>query len=55
MTINELVSLLVNQISALNVARTYAQAVGDVQRVIELDGKILETQATLDAVRPLAA
>lgn len=55
MTISELVTLLINQVTSLNAARAHAQATGDVQRVIELDGKIIETQATIDTLRPLAA
>lgn len=53
MTINELILILSNQITALNNARTSAAAIGDVEQVAIIDAKILETQATLDTLKGL--
>lgn len=54
MTISELIALLENQITTLNVARTTAERLGDVTRVIEVDAKITETATTLDTLRGAA-
>jgi len=53
MTINELITLLANQVATLNNARTTAQALGDVDHVLIIDAKILETETTLDQLRNL--
>jgi hypothetical protein len=51
MTLAELIALLENQITTLNVARTTAGHLGDIQRTMEIDAKIAETQNTLTALR----
>lgn len=53
MTIDELIVLLTNQVATLNNARTTAQALGDVDHVLIIDAKILETETTLDQLRNL--
>jgi hypothetical protein len=52
-TIIELIALLENQIRALNDARIIAVRLGDVSRVMEIDAKIAETEATLAALKGL--
>ena len=54
MTIAELVALLENQVTALNVSRTTAGHLGDVPRALEIDAKIAETQNTLTALREIS-
>jgi|GEM_PF-2759787 hypothetical protein len=44
----ELIELVRCKIANLNALRTSAQALGDVQRVADLDTEITETQITLD-------
>ena len=51
MTIDDLITLLANQVATLNNARTTAQALGEVDQVLAIDAQVLETQATLDALR----
>lgn len=53
MTIAELIALLENQVTALNVARATAGHLGDVPRALEIDAKIAETAATLETLRSL--
>ena len=53
MTIAELIALLENQITTLNVARTTAERLGDIARIIEIDAKTAETAATLETLRSL--
>lgn len=53
MTIFELIELLQNQITTLNGARATAERLGDVNRVIEIDAKIAETENTLAALKGL--
>ena len=54
MTIDELIKLLSNQISALNNARTTALVLGEVDQVAQIDVKVIETQATLNSLKALA-
>ena len=53
MTIPELIALLENQITTLNNARTTAERLGQIQCVIAIDNKIIETQNTLETLRDL--
>lgn len=53
MTIPEIIALLENQITTLNNARATAERLGEIQRVIEIDNKIVETQNTLETLRDL--
>ena len=53
MTIGEIIALLETQITTLNSARATAERLGDINRIIEIDGKIQETQATLAALKGL--
>ena len=53
MTIDELIVLLTNQVATLNNARATAQALGDLDHILIIDAKILETETTLDQLRNL--
>ena len=53
MTIPEIIVLLENQITTLNVARATAERLGDINRVLEIDAKIAETEGTLTALKGL--
>jgi hypothetical protein len=53
MNMQELITLLSNNIATLNNARSTAVVNGDVEAVLRLDDEIAETQATLDQLRNL--
>jgi hypothetical protein len=53
MTLDSLMSLLNNRLRFLQSQRPISVSVGDVQKVIELDNEIAQTQLTLDQVRSL--
>jgi len=53
MTIPQLIALLENQIATLNNALATADRLGDVSRVVEVQGKIEETQSTLETLKGL--
>lgn len=53
MTLNDIVVLLGNRITALNGALSHASAVGDIDRVVALEAEIAETQATLTQLQTL--
>ena len=53
MTINELVVILSNQVSTIAAAIATATALGNLDQVITLEAKLIETQATLDAVKAI--
>lgn len=53
MNLDDLIRLLQARLSALNGARVTAAAVGDINRIGELDAEIAQTQIMLDKVRTL--
>jgi hypothetical protein len=53
MTKAELIGLCQSKLANLNSLRTSANALGDVDRIVELDAEITEAQVTLDALRTL--
>ncbi len=53
MKLTELVTLLANKLSSLNNAKSTAIVSGDVERVIQLDSEITETQSTINAMQTL--
>jgi hypothetical protein len=53
MTLDELIRLVEARLSAMNVARATAAAVGDVAQVMRIDAEVAETQATLDRLKTL--
>lgn len=53
MTINELIELVGRRLVYLSQLCSAAQALGEVDRVLELETQIQQTQATLDALRTL--
>lgn len=54
MKLQELVTLLSNKVASLNVARSTAIGLGDVESVLRLDSEITETQATLDTLQSVS-
>jgi hypothetical protein len=48
MTIEKIIGLLSRKIANLSLLKTAAEAIGDIDRVAELDSEIAETQASLD-------
>jgi hypothetical protein len=53
MTVDYLIQLLTRKVATLSQLRTSADALGDIDRVEELDVQIAETQTTLAALRSL--
>jgi hypothetical protein len=53
MSIDYLIGLLTRKVATLSQLRTSADALGDIDRVEELDVQIAETQTTLAALRSL--
>ena len=53
MTVEYLIQLLTRKVATLSQLRTSAAALGDLDRVEELDVQIAETQTTLAALRSL--
>lgn len=53
MSLDDLIRLMEARLAALNAARGYAAAVGDLNQVVTLDPQILQTQQTLDQLRTL--
>ena len=53
MTISDVVRLVSARLAALNSAKATAESLGHVQRVVELEEEIAETQASLDQLRTL--
>lgn len=51
MKIHEIIALLQNRVLALNGEQNTAERLGDVARVLEIDAKIAETNATIEALR----
>ena len=51
MTVNDLIRIMSAKLTALNSARATAVSLGDLDRVVELDADIEETQATLTSLR----
>lgn len=54
MSLEELIRLVQNRLTALNGLRSTAAALGDVNQVILLDSQIQQTQLTLDQLNTLA-
>lgn len=54
MTIDDLVTILSNQVTTLGAAIATATALGDLDQVVALEAKLIETQATLDAVKAIS-
>lgn len=53
MTLEELIHLVQNKLTALNSSRATAASFGDVNQVVLLDMQITETQLTLDQLNTL--
>jgi|694.fasta_scaffold07497_28 hypothetical protein len=53
MTIEFLMRVLTNRLTRLRDAKIQAEANGDLERIVELDTEITETEATLAALRSL--
>jgi hypothetical protein len=53
MTIQDLIRLLANRLSTLNVDKATADARGDLERSATLDAEIAETESTLATLRAL--
>ena len=53
MTISELIELVGRRLVYLSQLHSSAEALGDIDRVLELETQIQQTQATLDALRTL--
>jgi hypothetical protein len=53
MTVEELIVLMERKLTTLNVARTSATNIGDLNQIVFLDGQIILTQTTLDQLRTL--
>jgi hypothetical protein len=47
MQIEKIISILTNRLATLAAAKTHAEVVGDLDRVVAIDAEIEETQATL--------
>lgn len=54
MKIAELITLAENKLAALNNEMAVAVRLGEVEEITRIDGKITETQSTLDALRSIA-
>lgn len=53
MKVAELVTLMANKLAYLNTAKSTAMASGNLEAVLRLDGEIIDTQATIEALRTL--
>ena len=53
MNLDDLIRLLEARLAALNSAVATATSLGHIERIVQLDAEIEETQATLDQVRTL--
>lgn len=53
MTLDDLIRLMQARLSAMNVARASAAAVGDLEQITRIDAEVAETQATLDRLKTL--
>jgi hypothetical protein len=53
MTIPDLIKLIENRVSYLNILRATAVSSGDVQQVYAIDVQLTETQLTLDRLKTL--
>lgn len=51
MSIVELLRLLEAKLSSLNIARSTASAIGDIQSVLVLEDEIFETEQTLNKLK----
>ena len=51
MSITELLKLLESKLAALNNAHATATAHGDIEAILILDGKILETEQTIQQIK----
>jgi hypothetical protein len=53
MSLAELIQLVQAKLAALNVARSTAASLGDINQIILIDAQIVETQLTLDQLNTL--
>ena len=53
MTVDYLIQLLTRKVATLSQLRTSADALGDINRVEELDSEIAETESTLGQLKTL--
>jgi hypothetical protein len=53
MTVEFLVRILSNRLTRLKDAKNQSESSGDLERIVELDNEITETEATLAALRSL--
>lgn len=54
MTLSEVIRLVSARLSALNGAKATAESLGNLQRVLELEEEIAETQSTLNSLSGIA-
>lgn len=54
MTLQDLIRIVSAKLATLNSAKATATALGDLDRVVQLDADIEETQATLASLRSMA-
>ena len=53
MTIEQLIQLAENKLSVLNEQKKYHIQMGDVNKIIEMDGEIFKTEITLEKLKTL--
>lgn len=53
MTIDTLIQLTTNKLSVLNEQKKYYTQMGDVNKIIELDSEISQTEITLEKLKSL--
>lgn len=54
MKMQDLINLMSNKLAHLNIAKSTAIALGDVEAVLRLDTEITETQATLNSLQSIS-